>query len=93
MTSAPDWKGNVLLYAHPQVVTFDSEEDLRKALKAFRNPEHSLYRVPRDLVEDRTIVLPPDALRYLDESAIRYTASEVQSVGSLSSGARSKLQR
>lgn len=85
-----DWHPQLDSYRELRAVSFESDEDLRKALKLLWTSDE-LFGLPRDVIGGTTMVIPAEALHYF--KGLRFTATEVLSSGSISPEERTHLRR
>lgn len=50
------------MYQSKRAITFESEDDLKKALQALWDPADELYRMPRAPGDELTMIVPENAV-------------------------------
>jgi hypothetical protein len=69
MTSSFRWRGSLYQYHDRDLcsVVFKSEKNLRSALARLFDPDHALFGAPFEIVDERTLILPKEALPDLSD--------------------------
>lgn len=92
--SRPTWKASLTAYRHNRLraVCFRTDEDRDRVIRLLHDDNHPLADAPFDIVDAKTILLPLDALQYL-EGVVQFVPIEVEARSSLSPEERARLTR
>ncbi|HJT35589.1 MAG TPA: hypothetical protein VJ783_26410 [Pirellulales bacterium] len=71
------WLGPLGMYPRKRALTFETEQDLKKAIDAIWNPEDELYRMPHAPAGGLTMIVPDEALPFFRSRPLRFTEHPV----------------
>ncbi|MFI5180623.1 MAG: hypothetical protein ACHQPI_04470 [Thermoanaerobaculia bacterium] len=91
----PSWRPTFSSYTYEEVncVTFASDSDLERAVMLFWDKSSPLFRVPRELVDARRVLIPSEAVRFLRRAKISFQVHKVVSAGTLSPQERARSKK
>ena len=72
------WKPHLDSYQQLQAITFESYEQLEKALELIWSQGHALFGLPRDIIDGITMCVPKEAVQYFEEAGLSFQVSDVK---------------
>lgn len=67
------WLGPLGMYPRKRALTFETEQDLKKAIHAIWDPEDELYRMPHAPAGALTMIVPDEAMPFFRARHLRFT--------------------
>lgn len=67
------WLGPLGMHPRKRALTFETEQDLKKAIHAIWDPEDELYRMPHSLAGALTMIVPDEAMPFFRARPLQFT--------------------
>lgn len=67
------WLGPLGMYPRKRALTFETEQDLKKAIDAIWDPADELYRMPHAPAGALTMIVPDEAMQFFRARPLRFT--------------------
>lgn len=67
------WLGPLGMYPRKRALTFETEQDLKKAIDAIWDPADELYRMPHAPAGALTMIVPDEAVQFFRARPLRFT--------------------